>query len=80
MHLVILPIIIWVFLLPNIHFLGILLVKLMIRSVDAINRIRIKTGSYDLLRRERVHIHVHEHPPPPPSANLLIINVYNQNT
>lgn len=65
------------FLLPKIHFLGILLVNLMISK--CYNRIRIETGSYDLLRRERVHIHVHEHPPPP-SANLLIINVYNQNT
>lgn len=51
------------FLLPKIHIPGILLVKLMISK--CYNRIRIKTGSYDLLRRERVHIHVHEHPPPP---------------
>lgn len=77
MHLVILPIIICFFLLPKKHFLGILLVKLMISRC-------YKQNSYQnwLLwftpEWACTYVHVHEHPPP--SANLLIINVYNQNT
>lgn len=57
------------FLLPKIHFFGILLVKLMISRCNKQNS--YKTGSYDLLRRERVHIHVHEHPPPPPFSQFI---------
>lgn len=65
------------FLLPKIHFLGILLVKLMISRC-------YKQNSYQKLALmiysgESVYIYMYTNTPPP-SANLLIINVYNQNT